>query len=569
MSAFYSPSSHSLSLLATRGGDGGASSRGLIATSSRPLPGLPDTPDFVEEYQAEPVCPTCLRAWGDEEAASEIHRQVFEPSATAPNYFRLLAEGATIDDASSSVATTRPSTPDGLDGSGAGSARLDHDATAPGYCAKFFVEIKRLGRGARGQVFLCQHVLNGNRLGTYAIKKIPCGDRSEHLLQTLREVHMMETLQHPNVIHYQHAWIEETAASAFSPRVPTLHVLMMAANGGSLADWIYARSGARVDSPRPSGTSSPMGNASPSSPLRRNPKAEQLKAAFRRRQKAKEEADGTASSASGSIEPDAPAVHLLNEDEVTSLMHDIASGLGFLHSKGILHLDLKPANVLLHWDEDALIPRVLISDFGSSIFLHESHTRSGHTGTMEFMAPEVLRIDPRTGALEELSRKADMWSLGMILHLLLYFRLPYTQVEDIDVLSQEMRDYQGWKLDSCQLPTPHVKSKLLPLLHDLLQIDPTKRPACDEVVARLDRISHAKAAKRPASKSRASHQAKWDDRLRPPRRLSLLAVEAPVENSEQRLMWKRLDSRAMPLPMVLGLAVVKVRCSGENGPTCK
>lgn len=46
------------------------------------------------------------------------------------------------------------------------------------------------------------------------------------------------------------------------------------------------------------------------------------------------------------------AVHLLSAEEVRSLFGDIIEGLGFLHDKAILHLDLKPGNVLLIWDED-------------------------------------------------------------------------------------------------------------------------------------------------------------------------------------------------------------------------
>lgn len=49
------------------------------------------------------------------------------------------------------------------------------------------------------------------------------------------------------------------------------------------------------------------------------------------------------------------AVHLLSAEEVHSLFRDVVEGLGFLHSKSILHLDLKPGNVLLTWDEGQLM----------------------------------------------------------------------------------------------------------------------------------------------------------------------------------------------------------------------
>lgn len=59
-------------------------------------------------------------------------------------------------------------------------------------------------------------------------------------------------------------------------------------------------------------------------------------------------------------------------------------------------------------------PSAMLSDFGSSQHLQDAwqRTRTGHTGTLEYMAPEAVVRDARTGALAELSSKADVWSLG-------------------------------------------------------------------------------------------------------------------------------------------------------------
>lgn len=56
------------------------------------------------------------------------------------------------------------------------------------------------------------------------------------------------------------------------------------------------------------------------------------------------------------------------------------------HANSILHLDLKCSNVLLHWEEGRLIPKAMISDFGTSEeMLRGRRDRTGHTGTMEYM----------------------------------------------------------------------------------------------------------------------------------------------------------------------------------------
>lgn len=43
---------------------------------------------------------------------------------------------------------------------------------------------------------------------------------------------------------------------------------------------------------------------------------------------------------------------------------------------------------------------------------------------------------------DEFSFKGDMWSLGMVLYYLCYSRLPYSQIEDVDILRQEIRQFK-------------------------------------------------------------------------------------------------------------------------------
>jgi hypothetical protein len=57
------------------------------------------------------------------------------------------------------------------------------------YYQRFFWEVKKLGRGYRGSVFLCRHVLDNVVLGDYAVKKIAVGDNKTWLTRMLQEVH--------------------------------------------------------------------------------------------------------------------------------------------------------------------------------------------------------------------------------------------------------------------------------------------------------------------------------------------------------------------------------------------
>ncbi|BHF61365.1 hypothetical protein SprV_0100433900 [Sparganum proliferum] len=97
---------------------------------------------------------------------------------------------------------------------------------------------------------------------------------------------------------------------------------------------------------------------------------------------------------------------LLSESQGRFYVSEIISGLEHLHSLGIVHLDLKPENVLM-----CPTGHVFISDFDRSYDLNQSTkqpTEDDFTGTPLFMAPEIARG-------EVITTKADVWSLGVLM----------------------------------------------------------------------------------------------------------------------------------------------------------
>lgn len=95
-----------------------------------------------------------------------------------------------------------------------------------GYYDCFFKEIRLLGRGAFGSVYLSVHNLDNLAVATYAVKKIPVGDSRYWLSKALKEVRVLERLRHPNVISYYHSWLEKSKTTDFGPEVLCLYVLM-------------------------------------------------------------------------------------------------------------------------------------------------------------------------------------------------------------------------------------------------------------------------------------------------------------------------------------------------------
>lgn len=61
---------------------------------------------------------------------------------------------------------------------------------------------------------------------------------------------------------------------------------------------------------------------------------------------------------------------------------------------------------------------------------------------LEYTAPEVLRPDPTTGMFREMDTKSDIWSLGIILHKLIFFATPF-QSDDFTEMQDEILSYMG------------------------------------------------------------------------------------------------------------------------------
>ncbi|GAA5953470.1 hypothetical protein JCM21900_005675 [Sporobolomyces salmonicolor] len=405
--------------------------------------------------------PHCLplQSSSDEEADDALVRPSGSQAVASralnkdSSYFELLSEASSLTNTPMSTGRTSR-VEDAREGwSATPEPALDQAQLNEGYFAKFFEEVQLLGRGGQGAVYLVRHVLNGEGLGLYACKKIAVGDSTTSLLRILREVHLLEAVQHPNIISYHHAWLESSIPSTFSPSVPTLHVLMGFANGGSLMDFISARGGGR---------SSVSGD---------DESGATLKERFRRRKSGRYAGR---------------AVHLLRVEDVLELFSDVVVGLAFLHSRNILHLDLKAENVLLHWDEDALLPTCKLSDFGNATNDSYHRERHGGSGTLEYTPPEAWMHDAKTGKLIAPDRSTDQWALGLILHLLCFFTLPYSNSQDTRLLEEEIRSYRGFfPSDALSLDhgTRHdVPRSLLRLMAKLIHVSPPERPNCEKVL---------------------------------------------------------------------------------------
>ena len=107
----------------------------------------------------------------------------------------------------------------------------------------------------------------------------------------------------------------------------------------------------------------------------------------------------------------------VSESVAKWIIADIAKGLLYLHCHGVVHRDLKLENVMLRQSKGGRLEAVLI-DFGMSCFLGPEQYSTEPVGTLKYAAPEVISRLPY-------GFKADCWSLGVILYILLVGRMPF------------------------------------------------------------------------------------------------------------------------------------------------
>lgn len=122
----------------------------------------------------------------------------------------------------------------------------------------------------------------------------------------------------------------------------------------------------------------------------------------------------------------------LKEDEARKYFQQLLNAVDFCHSRGVYHRDLKPENLLL----DAL-GNLKISDFGLSALpqqLREDGLLHTTCGTPNYVAPEVIVDRGYDGA------KADLWSCGVILFVLMAGYLPF---DDANLLNLYKKIYKA------------------------------------------------------------------------------------------------------------------------------
>jgi serine/threonine-protein kinase len=170
------------------------------------------------------------------------------------------------------------------------------------------------------------------------------------------------------------------------------------------------------------------------------------------------------------------APRLLPEALALSIVARVAEALAYAHRQGLVHRDVKPANVLVNWAAD----QVKLADFGLARGAWAATTGTGIIpGSPAYMAPEQL-----AGAVA--GAQADMYALGVMLFELLTGQRPHESQRMGELLRQVAQDVAP----SLQSLRPDLPAELGAVIERLLRKSTHERLADgDAVAAELRRIA--------------------------------------------------------------------------------
>jgi len=149
------------------------------------------------------------------------------------------------------------------------------------------------------------------------------------------------------------------------------------------------------------------------------------------------------------------------------ILAQVSDALDYAHHQGVIHRDVKPANILLTGTDQAKL-----SDFGLSLLADDSHESGVTRGTPNYMSPEQAKG-------KRLDHRSDLYALGVIMYECATGSLPF-QGSMQAVMSKHVREPPTRP----RVKSPEVSEALEALILNLLAKNPAERPASGQAVAR-------------------------------------------------------------------------------------
>jgi len=173
-----------------------------------------------------------------------------------------------------------------------------------------------------------------------------------------------------------------------------------------------------------------------------------------------------------------------------SVLYGVASALEHIHNKiGMIHMDVKPQNILLEWcagsSESGLLEGILC-DFDSATRHHRDATQRRKStkrltyGTFDYLSPERFQSSYRS------DRSADVWSFGIVMYEM-YFRKPIFETRDEDTIRTQIINGEMPSLDEAH--DDSRSKRYMEILKPCWEQKPNRRPTSAVLAAQVEQLS--------------------------------------------------------------------------------
>ncbi|GMS99969.1 hypothetical protein PENTCL1PPCAC_22144, partial [Pristionchus entomophagus] len=170
-----------------------------------------------------------------------------------------------------------------------------------------------------------------------------------------------------------------------------------------------------------------------------------------------------------------PRTGFNGEDEQTAAKYifQIADALHYCHSKNLVHRDVKTSNILVDAYGD-----LKLCDFGYSVRFPQSKRRTTFCGTLDFLAPEMVRNKGRKYVMD--GKHVDLWALGVVAYKIVTGTLPFVSTaRDEEENEEEIKN----KITTGMYNVPpRVPGGARRLIGQLLKVEPENRLSLERVM---------------------------------------------------------------------------------------
>lgn len=152
----------------------------------------------------------------------------------------------------------------------------------------------------------------------------------------------------------------------------------------------------------------------------------------------------------------------ISETLIRKWLKNLMTALSFIHSRKIIHRDIKSNNLFLSDNND-----LVLGDFGISTTLSEGNKSYTKAGTKLYMSPEIIFG-------QGYDESTDIWSSGIVLYELMMLKCPFETEGYVNL-------YTLGKFKPKQIPDAYTK-ELIQIVYRMIEVKPNQRIKADEIL---------------------------------------------------------------------------------------